>query len=179
VAATRVVATFVADPAAAPAAVPTPATAEVPTAPLASAPKVPAEAPLVPSQASPAPAGRPANDSPTSLLVPVAPPPTIAPPGPAHWLTAGLPDGFAPIPLPPGQNSIRYYLSAYTTSGEVTEAYFGAFAFVVHLCPEIVSQMDGTGSTGHLLGWIDESVVTRCLHLIIESYVSVSSLTWW
>lgn len=90
-----------------PATVPAPGTPPVRAVSLDPCFVPPPEDP-VPLQASPAPAGRPANDPPPLLLVPVAPPPTIAPPGPAHWLTGALPDGSAPIPLPPGQNSIKY-----------------------------------------------------------------------
>jgi fused signal recognition particle receptor len=100
----------------APAAAPVPATVPAPgIAPVkavsaescSEVPVSPVEA-VLPSQAAPAPAGNPAKDPPPSLFVPVAPPPTIGPPGPAHWLTGALPDGFAPIPLRPGQNSIKY-----------------------------------------------------------------------
>jgi hypothetical protein len=68
-------------PASDPAAVPAPGIA--PVSAVSLDPEVAAEAAL-PSQAPPAPSGRPANDPPPSLFVPVAPPPTIAPPGPAH-----------------------------------------------------------------------------------------------
>jgi len=103
---------------------------------LESSPDVPAEAAL-PSQASPAPAGKPAKDPPPSLFVPVAPPPTIAPPGPAHWFTGALPEGLAPIPLPPGQNSMRYsFVSLTFLFSAVRGTYFGSFTFVIHFQPE-------------------------------------------
>lgn len=97
-------------PAAVPATVPAPGITPVKAVSAEFCSAVPAfsEEAVLPSHASPAPAGNPAKDPPPSLLVPVAPPPTISPPGPAHWLTGALPDGFAPIPLPPGQNSIKY-----------------------------------------------------------------------